>query len=133
MCCRGLYDLTGFYMFFLYVFSSSSKSGLQGQQRRLLSHSSPWPQDLHQLPLEEFLDRLEPWTHWSQVKAVYKSCLYIKYSINHILHISSISLLCVCTYLPYIHTYIHTLHYITLHYITLHYITLHYITLHYIH
>ena len=33
---------------------------------------------------------------------------------------------------PYIHTYIHTLHYITLHYITLHYITLHYITLHYI-
>ena len=32
----------------------------------------------------------------------------------------------------YIHTYIHTLHYITLHYITLHYITLHYITLHYI-
>ena len=31
-----------------------------------------------------------------------------------------------------IHTYIHTLHYITLHYITLHYITLHYITLHYI-
>ena len=46
----------------------------------------------------------------------------------------------VCTY---IHTYIHTLHYITLHYIALHcialhcialhYITLHYITLHYIH
>ena len=37
-----------------------------------------------------------------------------------------------------IHTYIHTLHYITLHYITLHYIalhciTLHYITLHYVH
>ena len=32
----------------------------------------------------------------------------------------------------YVHTYIHTLHYITLHYITLHYITLHYITLHYI-
>ena len=31
-----------------------------------------------------------------------------------------------------LHTYIHTLHYITLHYITLHYITLHYITLHYI-
>ena len=32
----------------------------------------------------------------------------------------------------YIHTNIHTLHYITLHYTTLHYITLHYITLHYI-
>ena len=32
----------------------------------------------------------------------------------------------------YIHTYIHTLHYITLHYITLHDMTLHYITLHYI-
>ena len=31
-----------------------------------------------------------------------------------------------------LHTYIHTLHYITVHYITLQYITLHYITLHYI-
>ena len=42
------------------------------------------------------------------------------------------SLVCSGSWTTYIHTYIHTLHYITLHYITLHYITLHYITLHYI-
>ena len=37
----------------------------------------------------------------------------------------------VCVYI-YIHTYIHTLHFITFRYISLHFITFHYISLHYI-
>ena len=40
--------------------------------------------------------------------------------------------LIVCIYIIHIHTFIHTLHYITLHYITLYYIILYYIILYYI-